>query len=88
MKVKGNLCQDSMSWLKFEQGSIRVQVQRSTLSYVTGNLKIPKGQLNVKGILTTISEPSFLVVYFYIFILIVFINVLWVILHELQVFCS
>lgn len=67
MEVKGNLCQDSMSWLKFEQASIRVQVQRATLSYVIGNLKMSKGQLKVKGILFTISKPCFLLVYFYIF---------------------
>jgi len=67
MEVKGNLCQDWMSWLKFEQDSIRVLVQRARLSYVIGNSKMSKGQLKVKGPLTTISEACFLVVHFYIF---------------------
>jgi hypothetical protein len=66
MEVKGNLCQDSMSWPKFEQDSFRVQVQRATLSYVIGNLKMSKGQLKVKGILTTNSEPCLLAIHFYI----------------------
>lgn len=76
------------SRLKFEQESIRVQVQRARLSYVTGNLKMSEGQLKVKGFL---PRSQNLAIFFYIFIfftVIAYSNVLWVILHELQDFCS
>jgi len=64
VEVKGNLCQNSMSWLKFEQDSIRVQVQQARLSYAIGNLKISKGQFKVKGFLP-ISQK--LAIFLYIF---------------------
>ena len=44
-------CQISMPWLRFEKYSIRVQVQRATLSYVIGSFKISKCQLKCKGFL-------------------------------------
>jgi hypothetical protein len=60
IEVKGNLCQDLVSYLRFRQDSIRLQAQRATLPYIIGNLKMSKGQLKVKGFLPRSQSLAFL----------------------------
>lgn len=80
--------QDSMSWLKFEQHSIRVKVQQARLSYAIGNLKMSRGQLKVNGFLPISQKLAIFCIFLHSFTVIACTNVLWVILNELQVFCS